>query len=136
MPERSSTAVTMTVASSPSCTCGGENSIEINRGGCESEFGSFDVSASFERCELLCDDCDCETDDCGWGLLAAGFGAALAAGGFDADDGVRAFTIGASTREIADGRGCGWGAGTVVRGGAVAFGAGPKERASAGCPFG
>src|ERR1700731_2810017 len=110
MPERSSMAVTMAVASSPSCTCGGENSIEISRGGCESEFGSFDFSASFERCELLCDGFDCEPDDCDGGLLAAGFGAAV---GFD--DGVRAFTIGASTRAIADGRGCGCGVDNVMR---------------------
>src|SRR2546425_2190822 len=45
-PERSSVAVMTIVASCPSCTCGGTNSIETSCGGVVSEFGSFVASRS------------------------------------------------------------------------------------------
>ena len=41
MPERSSVAVTTSIVSPPSCTCGGSKAIERSCGGVVSEFGSF-----------------------------------------------------------------------------------------------
>ena len=76
--------------------------MESKRGAWESEFGSFEDSGSVERDEPFCEDCDCEDcEDCDGLPAAAAFGELLADDGFDAD-GVSAFTIGASTREIAD----------------------------------
>ena len=100
MPERSSVAVTMTVASSPSCTCGGLNSMDMSCGGVESEFGSFDFSVCLSVACCCCElPWDWSTDFCGCGLFVAEvFGEALAAFGFD---NVRGFAIGASGRAIA-----------------------------------
>src|SRR3954465_7066866 len=41
MPERCSVAVTISIVSPPSCTCGGSKPIERSCGGVVSEFGSF-----------------------------------------------------------------------------------------------